>query len=61
MHATSPTRSAGVFATCLAAATLLSGCVTNTEGGNPEGWEPIVPDAVPEIAALVPELSLIHI
>ncbi len=55
MHATSPTRSAGVFATCLAAATLLSGCVTNTEGGNPEGWEPIVPDAVPEIAALVPE------
>ncbi|OFP37510.1 ABC transporter substrate-binding protein [Corynebacterium sp. HMSC071B10] len=55
MHATSPTRSAGVFATCLAAATLLSGCVTNTEGGNPDGWEPIVPDAVPEIAALVPE------
>lgn len=55
MHATSPTRSAGVFATCLAAATLLSGCVTNTEGGNPEGWEPIVPDAVPEIAALVPD------
>ncbi|MDK8637594.1 ABC transporter substrate-binding protein [Corynebacterium imitans] len=55
MHATSPTRSAGVFATCLAAATLLSGCVTNTEGGNPEGWEPIVPDAVPEIAALVPK------
>lgn len=44
-----------MFATCLAAATLLSGCVTNTEGGNPEGWEPIVPDAVPEIAALVPE------
>ncbi|SNV69595.1 secreted protein [Corynebacterium imitans] len=55
MHATSSTRSAGVFATCLAAATLLSGCVTNTEGGNPEGWEPIVPDAVPEIAALVPD------
>lgn len=55
MHAISPTRSAGVFATCLAAATLLSSCVTNTEGGNPEGWEPIVPDAVPEIAALVPE------
>lgn len=55
MHATPHTRSAGVFATCLAAATLLGGCVTNAEGGNPEGWEPIVPDEVPEIAALVPE------
>lgn len=34
---------------------LLTGCVTNVEGGNPEGWEPIVPETVPEIAALVPE------
>lgn len=43
-------------ATVLAAATLgASGCVTNTEGGNPTGWQPIVPDEVPEIAALVPK------
>ena len=34
---------------------LLSGCVTNVEGGNPDGWEPIEPATVPEIAAMVPE------
>lgn len=34
---------------------MLAGCVTNTEGGNPEGWEEITPAAVPEIAAMVPE------
>lgn len=39
---------------CIAVSTQLAGCVTNAEGGNPEGWSPIVPDAVPEIAALVP-------
>lgn len=33
---------------------LLSGCVTNHETGNPEGWEPITPAAVDEIAAMVP-------
>lgn len=33
----------------------LSGCVTNVEGGNPEGWEEIAPAEVPEIAAMVPE------
>lgn len=38
----------------LASAVLLSGCVTNVEGGNPEGWEPILPEEVPEIAAMVP-------
>ena len=43
-----------LFAAMLAAALPLAGCVTNTEGGNPDGWEPIVPDAVPEIAAMVP-------
>ncbi|WJZ07639.1 Glutamine-binding periplasmic protein precursor [Corynebacterium glaucum] len=43
-----------VAAVCVAAAALLSGCVTNAEGGNPEGWEPATPDAVPEIAAMVP-------
>ena len=48
-----PTRRA-VAAACLAASAALAGCVTNTEGGNPDGWEPIVPDEVPEIAAMVP-------
>ena len=28
--------------------------MTNEEGGTPDAWEPIVPDAVPEIAAMVP-------
>ncbi|AIL96829.1 ABC transporter substrate-binding protein [Corynebacterium ureicelerivorans] len=42
------------MAACLAATSLLAGCVTNEEGGTPEGWEPIVPDEVPEIAAMVP-------
>src|SRR5690625_5957456 len=37
------------------AGVLLSGCVTNEEQGNPEGWHEIVPAEVPEIAALVPE------
>lgn len=37
------------------AGVLLSGCVTNEEQGNPKGWHEIVPDEVPEIAALVPE------
>lgn len=32
----------------------VSGCVTNTEGGNPDGWEEILPAKVPELAALVP-------
>lgn len=41
-------------AACLSATMLLAGCVTNEEGGAPDGWEPIVPDAVPEIAAMVP-------
>lgn len=42
------------IAACLAATSLLAGCVTNEEGGTPDGWEPIVPDEVPEIAAMVP-------
>lgn len=41
-------------AACLSATMLLAGCVTNEEGGTPDGWERIVPDAVPEIAAMVP-------
>lgn len=42
------------LAAVLLAATL-SGCVTNEEGGHPDGWEEITPAAVPELAALVPE------
>lgn len=34
---------------------MLAGCVTNAEGGNPEGWEEITPAAVPEIVSMVPE------
>ena len=33
----------------------LASCVTNEEQGNPEGWEQIVPEPVPEIQAMVPE------
>lgn len=42
------------LAAVLLAATL-SGCVTNEEGGHPDGWEEITPAAVPELVALVPE------
>lgn len=41
--------------TSLLPVAMLAGCVTNAEGGNPEGWEEITPAAVPEIAAMVPE------
>jgi len=34
---------------------MLSSCVTNEEGGNPEGWQPVEQEKVPEIAAMVPE------
>lgn len=42
------------IAACLVTTSLLAGCVTNEEDGTPDGWEPIVPDEVPEIAAMVP-------
>lgn len=42
------------IAACLVVTSLLAGCATNEEGGTPDGWEPIVPDEVPEIAAMVP-------
>ncbi|SDL69320.1 amino acid ABC transporter substrate-binding protein, PAAT family [Corynebacterium mycetoides] len=45
----------GAAAGLVAASTVLAGCVTNVEGGNPDGWQPIVPDEVPEIAAVVPD------
>ena len=47
-------RRGSILAASFATAALLTGCVTNVEGGTPEGWQPIVPDAVPEIAAMVP-------
>ena len=43
-----------VVAALSAVATVVSGCVTNVEGGLPEGWVEIKPAAVPEIQALVP-------
>lgn len=42
-------------AAILATTTLLASCVTNEEQGNPDGWEPVVPTEVPELAALVPD------
>ncbi|WP_033377792.1 ABC transporter substrate-binding protein [Corynebacterium lubricantis] len=44
-----------MLAATLAVTASLAGCVTNVEGGNPDGWEAIEPAAVPEIAAMVPE------
>lgn len=41
--------------TLLLSTALLSGCVTNVEGGTPEDWAPVTVDEVPEIAAMVPE------
>lgn len=39
----------------LLASVLLTGCVTNEEQGNPEGWRQIVPTEDPEVSALVPD------
>lgn len=39
----------------LLAGVLLTGCVTNEEQGNPEGWRQIVPTEDPEVSALVPD------
>ncbi|MDO4927773.1 MAG: ABC transporter substrate-binding protein [Corynebacterium sp.] len=38
----------------LAMVASLSACVTNEELGHPEGWEEVLPNAVPELAAQVP-------
>ena len=43
------------LAVLTAASISMSACVTNVEEVHPEGWTPIVQDAVPEIAAMVPE------
>lgn len=47
-------RRLAVAAAGAAVGATLAGCVTNTEGGTPDGWQAVVPDAVPEIAAMVP-------
>ena len=43
------------LASLLAGALALAGCVTNEEGGHPEGWEPVIPDPVADVQALVPQ------
>lgn len=48
-------RRAAALGAAIAATFSLSACVTNYEGGTPEGWQPVDQQAVPEIAALVPE------
>ncbi|PRQ11202.1 ABC transporter substrate-binding protein [Corynebacterium sp. 13CS0277] len=47
-------RMATLAMTC-ALALGLTGCVTNTEGGHPEGWEAVIPAADPAVQALVPQ------
>ncbi|MCQ4627526.1 ABC transporter substrate-binding protein [Corynebacterium sp. CCUG 65737] len=42
-------------AASIASISMLAGCVTNVEGGHPDGWKQITPDEVPGIAAMVPE------
>lgn len=54
MHISQHIKRASAAVVALAATVSLAGCVTNHEGGNPEGWEAIAPAAVPEIAAMVP-------
>ncbi|QFQ02211.1 Glutamine-binding periplasmic protein precursor [Corynebacterium urogenitale] len=49
-----PHRSAKALV-ALGLTTMLAACVTNEELGNPEGWEPVLPQKDPAIAALVPD------
>lgn len=47
---------AAVIAFVVAALTLgVAGCVTNDEGGHPDGWAAVTPEPVPELAQRVPE------
>ncbi|WP_205618474.1 ABC transporter substrate-binding protein [Corynebacterium freiburgense] len=48
-------RAPWLVAVMVAITTLVSGCVTNVEGGLPDGWQDIRPAAVPEIQAMVPK------
>lgn len=54
MSLRSPTRPPWLVAAVVAVAAFLGGCVTNVEGGHPDGWEPITPAPVAEVQALVP-------
>lgn len=54
MNTRKNSRAAGGLAV-VASISTLTGCVTNSEGGNPEGWQPVDQQAVPEIAAMVPD------
>lgn len=47
-------RMMGGALTAIAVAASLAACVTNSEGGQPEGWQEITPAAAPEVQALVP-------
>lgn len=44
-----------ILATAVIGIFVLTGCMTNEETGNPDAWEQILPDEVPEIANMVPE------
>lgn len=48
-------RRMSALAVLAAASVGLSACLTNVEEVKPEGWTQITPEAVPEIAAMVPE------
>lgn len=47
-------RGAASILAILAMTSTLAGCVTNSETGNPEGWQEIKPAADPHVHALVP-------
>lgn len=48
-------RTASLLFATLALGSTLTACVTNSETGNPDGWQEIKPAPVPEIQAMVPE------
>ncbi|AKK02991.1 ABC transporter substrate-binding protein [Corynebacterium epidermidicanis] len=47
-------RSVAGLLTTVALVTSLTACVTNSETGNPEGWQVVKPAANPQVQALVP-------
>src|SRR5699024_12678391 len=50
-----PKHRSAVAAILATVALLLTGCVTNEELGNPDGWEEILPPANPELVDIVPQ------
>lgn len=50
-----PKHRSAVAALVTAMTLVLTGCVTNEELGNPDGWEEILPEAKPELVDMVPE------